>query len=34
MEIYLIGNRLFMAMEVNEEFNSQAKAEADAHNRP
>jgi L-rhamnose mutarotase len=32
MEIYLTGNRLFMVMEVNEDFNPQAKAEADAHN--
>jgi L-rhamnose mutarotase len=32
MEIYLTGNRLFMVMEVDEQFNPQAKAEADAHN--
>jgi L-rhamnose mutarotase len=32
MEIYRIGNRLFMIMEVNEHFSFQAKAEADLEN--
>jgi L-rhamnose mutarotase len=29
MEIYRIGNRLFMVMEVSEDFSFEAKAEAD-----
>lgn len=32
MEIYLTGNRLFMMMEVNDYFNSQAKSAADISN--
>ena len=32
MEIYLLGNRLFMIMEVNESFSFSAKADADALN--
>lgn len=32
MEIYRIGNRLFMIMEVNESFNFADKAAADAAN--
>ena len=32
MEIYLIGTRLFMIMEVNERFSFDAKAEADRSN--
>ena len=33
MEIYLTGNRLFMIMEVNEQFDFDAKAQADAGNQ-
>ena len=32
MQIYLIGNRLFMIMEVNERFDAQRKAAMDANN--
>jgi L-rhamnose mutarotase len=32
MEIYLLGTRLFMIMEVNETFSFAAKAEADRNN--
>jgi len=32
MEIYLLGNRLFMIMEVDEAFSFEAKAEADRLN--
>jgi L-rhamnose mutarotase len=32
MEIYLLGNRLFMIMEVNEEFSFEAKAALDRRN--
>ena len=32
MEIYLIGNRLFMIMEVDDSFSLHAKAKADAEN--
>jgi len=32
MEIYLLGTRMFMIMEVNERFSFAAKAEADARN--
>ena len=32
MEIYIVGNRLFMIMEVNEQFDFDAKAAADADN--
>lgn len=32
MEIYRTGNRLFMIMEVGEDFSFDAKAEADAEN--
>jgi len=32
MQIYLIGNRLFMIMEVNETFDAQRKSEMDAQN--
>jgi len=32
MQIYLIGNRLFMIMEVNEKFDPQQKAAMDAAN--
>lgn len=32
MEIYRIENRLFMIMEVDESFDPEAKASADAHN--
>ena len=32
MEIYRTGNRLFMIMEVNEQFSFQKKAAADADN--
>jgi len=32
MEIYLVGNRLFMIMEVNEEFDFEKKAAMDAAN--
>ncbi|MEM6642561.1 MAG: L-rhamnose mutarotase [Bacteroidota bacterium] len=32
MEIYLIGNRMFMIMEVNESFDFAKKAEMDANN--
>ena len=32
MEIYIVGNRLFMIMEVNEQFDFDAKAAADANN--
>jgi L-rhamnose mutarotase len=33
MEIYLLGTRVFMVMEVNERFSFEAKAKAD-HNNP
>jgi L-rhamnose mutarotase len=32
MEIYLLGTRMFMVMEVNEEFSFEAKAQADREN--
>ncbi|MCX2430187.1 L-rhamnose mutarotase [Pedobacter sp. GR22-10] len=32
MEIYLSGNRLFMIMEVNEDFSFEQKAKADLEN--
>lgn len=32
MEIYLLGNRLFMLMETNASFSFEKKAEADASN--
>src|ERR1700675_2184780 len=32
MEIYLLGTRMFMIMEVNERFSSEAKAQADGKN--
>lgn len=32
MEIYLLGTRMFMIMEVNESFSFEAKAEADKAN--
>jgi len=32
MEIYLAGNRLFMIMEVNENFSFESKAKMDAQN--
>jgi L-rhamnose mutarotase len=32
MEIYLLGTRMFMIMEVNEEFSFEAKSEADRLN--
>ncbi|WP_026995529.1 L-rhamnose mutarotase [Flectobacillus major] len=32
MEIYRLGNRLFMIMEVNETFSFEAKAKSDAEN--
>ena len=32
MEIYLLGTRLFMIMEVNESFSFEAKAKADSSN--
>jgi L-rhamnose mutarotase len=32
MEIYRVGNRLFMLMEVNDTFSFDAKAAADVHN--
>jgi L-rhamnose mutarotase len=32
MEIYLLGTRMFMIMEVNEDFSFEAKAKADASN--
>lgn len=32
MQIYLLGNRLFMIMEVDENFSFEAKAKADAAN--
>jgi len=32
MEIYRISNRLFMIMEVNEQFSFEAKSQADASN--
>jgi L-rhamnose mutarotase len=32
MEIYLLGTRMFMIMEVNERFSFDAKAEADGGN--
>ncbi|HMD09273.1 MAG TPA: L-rhamnose mutarotase [Candidatus Acidoferrum sp.] len=32
MEIYLLGTRLFMVMEVNEKFSFEAKAKADREN--
>jgi L-rhamnose mutarotase len=32
MEIYLLGTRMFMIMEVNDEFSLHAKAEADLLN--
>ena len=33
MEIYLLGTRLFMIMEVDEQFSFEAKAESDRENR-
>jgi len=33
MEIYLLGTRMFMIMEVNESFSMSAKAKADRENR-
>jgi L-rhamnose mutarotase len=32
MEIYLLGTRMFMIMEVNEHFSFEAKGQADLHN--
>jgi L-rhamnose mutarotase len=32
MEIYLLGTRMFMIMEVNESFSFEKKAKADQHN--
>ncbi len=32
LEIYLLGTRMFMVMEVNEHFSFEAKARADQHN--
>ena len=32
MEIYLLGTRMFMIMEVNERFSFEAKGKADLHN--
>jgi L-rhamnose mutarotase len=32
MEIYVLGTRLFMVMEVNEQFSFEAKAQADRKN--
>jgi L-rhamnose mutarotase len=32
LEIYLIGTRLFMVMEVNEQFSFEAKAKSDREN--
>lgn len=32
MEIYLLGTRMFMIMEVNEHFSFEAKRKADSHN--
>ena len=32
MEIYLLGTRMFMVMEVNEQFSFEAKAKADGEN--
>src|SRR5215470_10836701 len=32
MEIYLLGTRMFMVMEVNEQFSFEAKAQADRLN--
>jgi L-rhamnose mutarotase len=32
MEIYLLGNRVFMIMDVNEDFSFATKAEADQNN--
>jgi len=32
MEIYLLGTRIFMVMEVNERFSFEAKARADSEN--
>jgi L-rhamnose mutarotase len=32
MEIYLLGTRMFMIMEVNERFSFEAKAQADRQN--
>ena len=32
MEIYLLGTRMFMVMEVNEQFSFEAKAQADRKN--
>ena len=32
MEIYLLGTRMFMVMEVNEKFSFEAKAQADREN--
>ena len=32
MEIYLLGTRMFMVMEVNERFSFEAKAKADSEN--
>jgi L-rhamnose mutarotase len=33
LEIYLLGTRMFMIMEVNERFSFEAKAKADRENR-
>jgi len=33
MEIFRAGNRLFMIMEVNEQFSFEAKAKADQNNQ-
>lgn len=32
LEIYLLGNRLFMIMEVNDDFSFEAKAKSDLEN--
>jgi L-rhamnose mutarotase len=32
MEIYLLGTRMFMVLEVNEQFSFEAKAQADRDN--
>jgi L-rhamnose mutarotase len=32
MEIYLLGTRMFMVIEVDEHFSFEAKAQADRHN--
>lgn len=33
MEIYRLGTRLFMIMEVNDEFSFERKAQMDSHNK-